>query len=130
MKIELLALLDLIDAIISEDKLEKLENEEINLLLDQYADVSIVSEIRQEIEIENYDRVLDIIEGYKVLCKEILTVYNSIQKDFSKLIYKNNLKEEIADVLNEKYGLGNIDHIIQILQLKREEVPRAVLVLR
>ena len=125
MKIELLALLDLIEALLKNNKVDKIEDEPVHSFLLKHKDVKIVEEILNEIKKGCYTKAAELIDSCRVLCKELLTIYNAMQKDYSDL-KDNNFKYEISDILNEKYGVGNIKNVVELLALKDDELKKHI----
>lgn len=126
MKIEMLALLDLVQSLIKNDKAEKLNDQPIKGYLKLYADNKIIGEIISELETENYKQALEVIDNYRVLCKELLTIYNAIVRDYQALQGKN-LKEKIVDILNEKYGISKVENVVELLAIKLDEAPHSLM---
>ena len=125
MKIELLALLDLVEALLKNNKVEKIENEPVQSFLQKHKDVKMVDEILNEVKKGCYMKAIHLIESCRVLCKELLTIYNAMQRDYSEL-KDDNFKSEISDILNEKYGVGNIKNVVYLLELKDNELKKQV----
>lgn len=118
MKIELLALLDLIETLIKSDNTHQVHEDQIQSQLKKFKDVQLIDQISQEIEKSNYNQALELVTGYRFLCKELLSIYNCLAKDYLKL-KEDHFKEEVADILNEKYGIGKIKEVINLLELKQ-----------
>jgi len=126
MKIEMLALLDLVSSLIKTDKAEKLHEPPIQNYLNQYADNKLIEQLLYELVEENYEQALELINSYRVLCKELLTIYNAILQDYKNL-QSGNIKEKIADILNEKYGISKVDKVVELMSIKMDEAPHSVL---
>jgi len=118
MKIELLALLDLIETLIKSENTQLVHDDRIQSQLKKFKEVQLINQIGEEIENRNYSQVLELVSGYRILCKELLSIYNCLAKDYQKL-FEVHSKEEIADILNEKFGIGKIKEVINLLELKQ-----------
>ncbi|MFW5700851.1 MAG: hypothetical protein ACOCWM_04100 [Cyclobacteriaceae bacterium] len=129
MKIEMLALFDLVQSLIKDDKADKLNEQPIKNYLQLHADNKIVDQLILNLETENYEQALELIENYRVLCKELLTIYNAILRDYQALQGKN-LKEKIVDILNEKYGISKVEHVVELLAIKSDETPHSLIMAR
>lgn len=129
MKIEMLALLDLVQSLIKNDKAEKLNEQPIKGYLQLHADNKIIGQVKADLESENYEQALEVIENYRVLCKELLTIYNSIVRDYQAMQGKN-LKEKVVDVLNEKYGISKVENVVELLAIKLDEAPHSLIMAR
>ncbi|MGK7396159.1 MAG: hypothetical protein ACNS62_16395 [Candidatus Cyclobacteriaceae bacterium M3_2C_046] len=117
MKIELLALLDLIQVLIQNKRFKQLQDSAIQLNLKKYSGIQIVNLIKAEIDKENFGHALELVENYRVLCKELLVIYNSLVRDYDRL-KDDNFKKDIVEILNEKYGVSKMKDILQLLELK------------
>jgi hypothetical protein len=115
MKIELLALLDLIETLLHSDNAQQVHGDQIQSQLKKFKDIYLVKEILQEIEDSNYSAVQELINGYRFLCKELLPIYNSLTRDYLK-IKDVHFKNDVAEILNEKYGISKIKEVINLLE--------------
>lgn len=118
MKFELLALLDLIEALLNSENMQQVHSDQIQSQLKKFNDVKLVGEIIKEIEECNYKNVLEFISGYRILCKELLPIYNSLTRDYAKL-KDDHFKDEIVHILNEKYGICKIREVVSLLSQKQ-----------
>jgi viroplasmin and RNaseH domain-containing protein len=126
MKIEILALLDIVSSLIKTDKAEKLKEQPIKGYLLQYADNNLIGQLQDELDNENYKQALELIDSYRVLCKELLTIYNAILHDYKDL-QSNHIKKKVAAILNEKYGISKVDKVVELLSIKMDEAPHIIL---
>lgn len=117
MKIELLALLDLIETLLKGENAQKVHEVQIQSQLRKFTEIRFVEDISKEIEESNYTRALEFVSGYRVLCKELLSIYNSLSRDYDKL-KENCYKDEVVEILNEKYGISKIKEVVNLLELK------------
>lgn len=118
MKIELLALLDLIEILIKSDNTQPLHEDTIQSQLKKFKEVQLIRQIWDEINNNNYSQALELVSGYRFLCKELLSIYNCLTKDYLKL-KDDHFTEEVETILNEKYGIGKIREVISLLELKQ-----------
>lgn len=117
MKIELLAALDLIEVLIKRKNYQSLHGGQIESLFEKYRESELTEQIYQDIQDKKYDQALEAIGNYRMVCKELLTIYNAMAKDYCHL-REQNLQEEIVEILNEKYGVSKISEVVSLLELK------------
>jgi hypothetical protein len=118
MKIEVLALLDLVETLLKSENAQQVHDELIQSHLRKFKEIHLIGEIINEIEVSNYSAVSELISGYRLLCKELLSIYNCLSRDYTKL-KDDHFKEDVIEILNEKYGISKIKEVVNLLELKQ-----------
>jgi hypothetical protein len=118
MKIEVLALLDLVETLLKSENAHQVHDDRIQSQLNKFKEIHLIREIINEIDGSNYDTVLELISGYRFLCKELLSIYNCLSRDYIKL-KDDHFKDEIIRILNEKYGISKIREVVNLLEQKQ-----------
>jgi hypothetical protein len=119
MKIETLALLDLLEAILKSESAQQVHEDQIQSQLKKFKEIHLVTEIIKEIEESNYSAALELVSSYRYLCKELLSIYNCLTRDYIKL-KEVHLKDELIVILNEKYGISKIKEVVNLLEQKQQ----------
>jgi len=115
MVLELIALVDYIETVITYNEPENLYVEPIETIYLNYTGKEIISDIDMHLQAGSYQEILNLIEQFKYDHKELLAIYESITQDYEN--FKEYLSaEDLTYKIKNDYGVNNPEEIVAILR--------------
>jgi hypothetical protein len=117
--IELFALLDYIKNVIKFRVYSYFNSEPFETIFISYSDEPIISSVNRDLSNNNFIEVLHQIHSYEQANISIYQVYLSIKTDYYAL-RPELLEEDAINLIQEKYGIHQVDELISLLDLLAE----------
>lgn len=117
MKLELIALVDYLQLVITRDEPENIYLEPIETIYLNYVETDIIAQIDLHLQAGSYQEILDLIDNFKGEHKELLQIYEAVCDDYES--YKDYLApEDMTNKLGNDFGLNNADEMLAILMMR------------